>query len=251
MSYDKNYQEKYLAFIDILGFKEIVKQSETPQIFEKIIQAFEHLSFIKGHIKEQIDELKKSNELILQVVARWQDAKIHTFSDSIFISIPKNEYGLMVLGEYTSLIYNALFANGFLARGAITKGKIFEDTDVVFGEGLIEAYELESRAAIYPRILISNSVAQDIQSPQTFYSHQDFDGNYILDVFHKNLDKKIEKWNDQSGLNLNLNNGRDLLIQDYDSVKDPNIKSKLYWLIKYFNSRCDCHKLPPIKLQQS
>ena len=45
--------------------------------------------------------------------------------------------------------------SGFLIRGGITIGKLYHNATqgVVFGEALVEAYNLESKDAIYPRVI--------------------------------------------------------------------------------------------------
>src|ERR1700756_3728702 len=50
------------------------------------------------------------------------------------------------------------FALGFLIRGGIALGGLYHSSDIVFGEALIDAYRLESKVAVYPRILISPTV---------------------------------------------------------------------------------------------
>jgi hypothetical protein len=47
-----------------------------------------------------------------------------------------------------------LAVSGFWIRGAVTVGLIHHDEHIVFGPALNRAYELESKVAIYPRILI-------------------------------------------------------------------------------------------------
>ena len=47
---------------------------------------------------------------------------------------------------------------GILIRGAITRGELFHYGDTIFGPALVEAYELESKIAIYPRIIFTRDV---------------------------------------------------------------------------------------------
>jgi len=44
--------------------------------------------------------------------------------------------------------------NGFYLRGAATVGNLIHDTACVFGPALIRAYELESKEAKFPRIIL-------------------------------------------------------------------------------------------------
>jgi hypothetical protein len=47
---------------------------------------------------------------------------------------------------------------GVLVRGGITIGKLHHSCGVVFGEALVDAYRLESRVAIYPRVAVSSRI---------------------------------------------------------------------------------------------
>lgn len=251
MKLNTNYKTRYVAFIDILGFKDAVYNShQNTDKFREITLALENLSIIKDIVSTTSHSLNTSKIPSEVVWGAWQDIKITTFSDSILISAADNHVGLMALGAYCCLIYHALFSNGFFARGAITKGELFESQDIVFGKALIDAYELESKTSIYPRILISDVVLVDLQNDPNFYKEKDFDGAFYIDVFYQGLTDSIETWRQKSKLALDLQKGKELLLAQYMTAKTPNIKAKLYWLIQYFNSRSINHGLTPIDLPQ-
>ncbi|OZY85964.1 hypothetical protein CBP51_02730 [Cellvibrio mixtus] len=248
MENEHNYKERYVAFIDILGFKEAVYESpENAAKFHEIAIALEHLSKVKHIIHTTIEDLKKSDEIANQAWAMWQDVKVTTFSDNIFISAENNNVGLMALGAYSCLIYNTLFANGFFARGGITKGELFESDDVVFGKALIDAYELESKTSIFPRILIANSIIDEIKKTTGFHIEQDFDGSYFLDVFYPGINKLKENWQKSTGLKLDLQKGKLKLSEELQKTKNQSVRSKLFWLAKYFNAKTENHKITPIE----
>src|SRR5688572_737443 len=46
--------------------------------------------------------------------------------------------------------------NGFFIRGAVTEGLLCLTDDVIFGPTLVESYQLESKTAIVPRILVTD-----------------------------------------------------------------------------------------------
>lgn len=43
-----------------------------------------------------------------------------------------------------------------MIRGGITYGEFYQDGDVMFGKGLVKAYEIENNIAKYPRIVIDS-----------------------------------------------------------------------------------------------
>lgn len=134
MSYSNNpAQGRYLLFLDILGFSELVKT--------------------KGH-----DEVLGIVTNALEAFDRWenlnQQFRTIYFSDTfVFYQVPKGYGKWAFLDVYAigGLILTALLAKGIAARGAITFGG-FEVQDstlgkhqVYFGPALIEAYQAEQK----------------------------------------------------------------------------------------------------------
>ena len=91
-----------------------------------------------------------------------------------------------------------LIYQGILCRGAITYGKLIHTEKVLFGPALAEAYLLESKAALYPRVILhkdiidlagefplqTNSSDDEIQSVMSLLE-KDSDGMYYIDYFDK------------------------------------------------------------------
>jgi hypothetical protein len=81
-----------------------------------------------------------------------------------------------------------LLERGFFCRGGVASGLTFHDQGVVLGIGPQEAYGLESQAANYPRILVSDSIASRLQgllgqANELTAVKQDFDGCWFIDIF--------------------------------------------------------------------
>jgi hypothetical protein len=47
---------------------------------------------------------------------------------------------------------------GFLVRGGATIDMLHHSSGAVFGKALIDAYEIESRVAVYPRVVLSHNI---------------------------------------------------------------------------------------------
>ena len=130
---------RVVAFIDILGFSEIIKRisgEAEPELFKLIDLTF-------SEIERRRNKIDSSNQ---------QPEKMTAFSDCFVISTIPERYDYLI--DLIALMTRRLLINGILLRGGITMGKLFHDSDRVFGEGLISAYNLENKAAVYPRILI-------------------------------------------------------------------------------------------------
>jgi hypothetical protein len=51
-----------------------------------------------------------------------------------------------------------LLAEGILTRGGVVQGGAYHNGRVLFGPGIVEAYNLEREVAKYPRIVVSEEV---------------------------------------------------------------------------------------------
>jgi hypothetical protein len=141
---------RLIAYIDFLGFKEIIK--EKPNFCLTLLKK---LKGIKTQAIRAIENDKKNGKQY-----RYADKQVSIFSDLIVISYPLAAKNLTFdfLCVELALFLQPLLAQGVIARGIITQGSLYHKEDIIFGEALIEAYELERKIARYPRIIISDSL---------------------------------------------------------------------------------------------
>lgn len=134
---------RLIAFIDILGFKKIVEQKQKTQILDYIEPFY--------YAKERI-ERDKENDPTYGLKTNSLEATF--FSDSIVFSCDENDIDIFI-STIKRLLDSYVMYELFL-RGGISFGKLYHQNDIVFGPAMNEAYKLESKFAIYPRIIISN-----------------------------------------------------------------------------------------------
>lgn len=137
------YREKYVAFIDMLGFGQRIKASaDNYDDRREIISA--------------INELRKSisnNDAI--------DLVLTYFSDCVVISTQSDPDGLRTLFLATSYIASNLVQRDVLIRGGIAHGGIYHDDDLCFGPAMVRAYEIESKEAVHPCVMLDREVYND------------------------------------------------------------------------------------------
>jgi hypothetical protein len=81
-------------------------------------------------------------------------------------------------------LQSSLLAMGVLVRGGIAKGPTFHADDMLYGEGLIKAYDLESKTAVYPRVVIDPQLlAEDRDGLKLKFLSLDTDGHWYIDPF--------------------------------------------------------------------
>jgi hypothetical protein len=135
-----NYEEYIVTFLDILGFRDLIATKGAEEVDQIIKLTRRHAADAKG----------EQQELGLRTVA---------FSDSV-IRMRKATETSGLFFELMDLLHAqaGLLNYGVLVRGGIALGKVFQEEDRIFGPGFVEAYELESKVAVYPRIVVAPSL---------------------------------------------------------------------------------------------
>ena len=185
------YQNRITAFIDILGFKELVKQTVNSKALNDAQEKLNALYTVVEHVTDFL-------RLARDEIGFTGDTKVTLFSDSIVISIDKdNSYGILAIFNALKKLQIDLIRDNILLRGGVVQGKLIHQDDILMGPALISAYNLESSSALYPRIVIdpkvmaiyarSNGKKMSHLRIKNFYFHKtftiDFDGTSFIDYF--------------------------------------------------------------------
>jgi hypothetical protein len=158
--------EQFTAYVDFLGFSEAsAKIDESTR--SKVLDLLLALSALRGEfdVQSKVEESRKTS-LIRPAIS--------TFSDHIVISYPlrplTDEMGtdelmpaIFIMSQFTQLLTRiaaAALRIGFLVRGGATIGKLYHAGGVVFGEALVDAFQIESRTSIYPRVVLSPQITR-------------------------------------------------------------------------------------------
>lgn len=184
----QQYEERYVAFIDILGFSELVNRAEADSsLLERLVSVLQEQELYSA-IETSMDTLGSNDPR-----GFFQNMfKMSTFSDNIVISTKMNPIGVNLITTLSTVIGNRLLHQGIFTRGAISKGKLIHTNRIVLGAGLISAYNLEKSAAIFPRILIDESIVHGMdtlmnQGGSPDLRRQDFDGLWHLHILHPSV----------------------------------------------------------------
>jgi hypothetical protein len=142
------YRNHLVAFLDVLGFRTLVKESATDKIYTYF------------NVSKRITEFWQRTEIKDQI-------KFVTFSDSIVLALDTQSLvdseRLKYVREFflaVSLLQAELALEDIWLRGGISIGELSFDVgkNIVFGPALIQAYDLESRHAKYPRVLVDQNL---------------------------------------------------------------------------------------------
>lgn len=217
------YQKKVIIYIDLLGFKDFIHFTHKTANNQsgKISRVFNFFNFLKKLV-DQGQSLTKSKV-------------ISHFSDLIVISFDAQDFEAFhdEIKDIQTIISNCI-VNGFFVRGSVIYGEIVHTPEIIFGPGLIEAYQLETEKAVFPRVIIDETIIKDFNDvkPSKFDIEDivniDNDGLYYVDYFEKvrgNLDhdQQYKKY---------IIKMTELL---FEMSKKPNLRQKLEWIMPHYS----------------
>lgn len=144
-----NIENKYVAFLDVMGFSNLVNRNN-----------IENLESYFEKITEVLDKLKNDKE----------DIESFIISDSIILLAPGNTSGFIQLLWAIRRIQSAILWRKVLLRGAVSYGEVYYNSkrNIIVGKGYIRAYLLEQEA-IYPRVIIDPSIIKQISTDKTSF----------------------------------------------------------------------------------
>ncbi|MFC2118154.1 hypothetical protein ACFLSY_05895 [Bacteroidota bacterium] len=247
------YENRLVAFIDILGFKDIVKQSEKDPTKIKLLYSV--LNYLKNwevsenwnlRLVEIEEDAQKKGVENFDITGKTNST---SFSDSIVVSVKvDNNANEMASTLITNLAYIGaiLLEKEILFRGGLTIGKIIHNENgTVFGQGLIDAYKLERNNAKYPRIILSDKLLKELNYPldtkrNRYPYHQYVDRFEDGCVgFHQMIYYQVmESWTEMTveKLTTSLEKVRKVIINGLDSsFEKPEVFEKYKWLKDQYN----------------
>ena len=143
--FDLIYEDRLVAFLDLLGFSKMVENRRD-----------EDIEFVINLIP---DMLRTHRANILR-----DDLQITSISDSIILSVKANPddnlKDLFNICVIIGRLQHELALNGYYMRGGISVGKLIHDSkrNLIVGPAYIKAYKLEVEKCIVPRVVIGEDV---------------------------------------------------------------------------------------------
>lgn len=209
-----------VAFIDLLGFSSMVSHDcEKPEGEQK-------------YISKLFDIHKKTKEISTDLPGM----SLTQFSDSVVLSVPYSVDNFNSICQIISEFQYDLLCSGILCRGGVSYGKHFSTEDFLFSHGLIDAYNIESKLAINPRVVISKALIElvfgNISQVDSELLIKESDGLFFLGYLNGHSADENK-------------NSLEQVLPDQLS-ENPSIRAKQIWLIDYFNN-----KYPENKIRES
>lgn len=222
-----------IAYIDLLGTKELLLNNDSDKVFDTIYYAFVMACKFMPEIEPfQLEELK-----------------IKIFSDNILLAYPIGEdyskesiyFAYKKICRFLYLFLPMFINKGILFRGAITIGELSINEIMVWGKGLSEVVYLEENTAIYPRIILSESLLNvfseynlhDVQYEEKFCCLVDFDNCVFFDFFD---------YNDILNTRKTLRLAKSHINEKISNENKPKVLQKYCWFKNYIQRATDIFK---------
>lgn len=230
MSEPDTYTEKYVAFLDVLGFSHLVRDADTNPSKRNLIQG------IIRTLRETFNEVPSSTGF-----------RFTQFSDCIVISADRTESGFVAVATGCVGLTGGLAAEGILLRGGIAVGNLLHTRDTLFGTGLLSAYSNDA-AGSPPRVSLCAETQNDAIS-------FDLEGLTRLDpmdltpMLHTLWE--YENYNDRSESDDAIAvEGRNVVNHisrnSYNMNLPSSVRAKWRWMRLYWNSSLDGKKSFPL-----
>jgi hypothetical protein len=244
-----HFKQRYIAYVDILGFRTIVERmSKEDRLFTIVRDALKGLERqsrkvqrYRRHQRDKQEEIKRDSAA---TTVTNSDLQMTAFSDCYVISEVSPAWH--VLAAVQALAAHFL-TEGILTRGAVVHGKAYHNGRVLFGPGINEAYKLESEVAKYPRILVTDAVRREVRGYhegrwESQLLKRDVDGCWFVNLLVPSASTwgLVAELPTQGNLRSHLRRVRESLIGAWGRARgNTAYESKVWWLIHRFNKAAE------------
>ena len=146
-----DYDDRYCAYVDVLGFSGLIAKITHSRTAE---QKAHHFGTVYRLLRTVHAPPIHPDQFF-----NLADIKAQSISDAVAISSKVGGHSLLLLLDLLERFSLNVLSAGFFMRGAVVRGALYHDKEVVFGDALIRAYNLESTVARYPRIIIERTIS--------------------------------------------------------------------------------------------
>ena len=173
------YEDRVVCFLDILGFADHIRGTIRQDGSDD-----------EDHIKNIADAFEIVRDLLdIDKPKEREGKEVTQFSDSIVISFPIDEES----GVFNALleilwVQINLVLRGMLCRGAVSKGKLIHTGKMLYGPAFIDAYRLESNAALYPRVILDDLIVEIGMSAHARHNLEEHERQSIMSLLCRDSD---------------------------------------------------------------
>src|SRR3954469_7238863 len=240
-------RDSIVAFIDILGFSHMSTASATVEESQRVLDR------IAAAIDDSRDFVRQTNSAELNSAdSRWATK---FFSDNLAFGYPFDDaadraataWFIIRSAQRYQLKMNI---NGFFVRGALTQGPVCLTHEIIFGSGLIECYQLESKASIVPRIVLAEPLQKLVAE-----SYRGRSESAESDALDQSICRDVDGWwfvnylqaaADSSGIRWEyIERHKSSILEWLSHSTRHDVLPKFGWACRYHNVFCHLHRDDP------
>lgn len=244
---NSEYSDKYVGFADILGYSNAVLNSERPgdlTIVTSLMKMYSERGNAYGKItvgmfSDSIYAVSDDAGELIRFFGMFQESLLD--SHRLYLT----QDGCPENNEIDPTDCN-------LVRGGISYGPVYvyqeeKGNPIILGPAVVDAYRLESKQAIYPRIILSNRAISHLSNDERKYVAKDKDGKSFVDFYgisqcDNDIEKHIKDINDWAeNYIVQTENSTKREIEETKDRTDDVLK-KYRWLIGYLDGHKTDHR---------
>ncbi|MEO2072959.1 MAG: hypothetical protein ABGW99_16630 [Zunongwangia sp.] len=205
--------KQWTLFIDMLGYGALNSKINNIETADKLLKFMNFNSKIFS--SQDNDYMKEEYAKNSFNLYEFYEIQVLLISDSLVINYFPKEIKrnisektktyhsantlFIIIKRLQTFIYHCMLENKIFVRGGISDKFCLVKDNFAVGEGLIEAYKIESKISKYPRICLSKSILEDQNTIDAFnhitsliykknsFLKEDYDGEYFLDYLLHNI----------------------------------------------------------------
>lgn len=233
-------RQSIVAFLDILGFSQSIRataeQGHAQLLVDRIVAA---INDSREYVRQDLASEFASNPNC------WG---LKFFSDNLVVGYPFEGNEISPARAAWFVIRCAqryqlrMTMNGFFLRGALSQGPLCLTDDLIFGSALLECYQLETKASIVPRVILTEPLRQMCAASLREQTEQvpprasqslcrDIDGWWFLSYLEAAAGVEGIDW----GL---VERHKQAVLQSLSHLTRHDVLPKYGWACRYHNMFC-------------
>lgn len=151
------------AFLDIMAFRALLQSHQDDARWHiHVMNSFSDALSRSRSTLEEIESLPSPDPMKRQPWA--PRVQMLSFADCVVISAEDRPGGMWRVAHATTILGIELAKKGLYCRGGIARGSVLYGDLSLIGLGIIKAVELEEKTAKYPRIVIADELAHQLEN---------------------------------------------------------------------------------------
>jgi len=148
---DAEFKDKFVAFVDVIGFSNLVTAAEsgTGMALPQLLEALKCLGTLED--QRQYESHGPRVCPASRHARRDLDFRLTQVSDCVIVSAEVSPCGLINMLDHCWRAVIELLAKGIMCRGYITRGLVYHVEGQVIGSGYMRAYKQEHSVAAFKR----------------------------------------------------------------------------------------------------